>query len=556
MIHLKSPLRFRDRVRNLPVATALCLGLTIAAFGQTTPQPFSKGPYIQVPGPKTVSVLWESPSNSVGVVRFGRGGRLDRKVEAVIPRRMIGISEITSSDAGGSGAGSQSKSRTTNVFYLYSAALKGLKPGATYSYTVELNGRVTPLRSFNVLSTSASAVRFMAYGDTRSQPAIHTAIARRFKEHAPDFILHTGDLVARGEDYSLWSKEFFTPVANVINEVPFFPVIGNHEHDGTNYLAYMDLPGKKLWYSFDAGPVHVLALDFRSEKGTAEQFQFASRDLLSSHARWKIVFLHTPLFNVGGHASAWGHASYLPLFHRAKVDVVLSGHSHMYERFRPMASKDRPSEWPITHITTGGGGANLHTALANPALIAQETTNHYMVFDVTRNALRGKAIRADGSLIDSFEFRKPRRQLAPDYLAQVYPEESVALCVDLMPSLASRAAALPTAETPAAIMLSLLPRKKSLHPADLEISLTPESAVYYQLENGPLSGTTPPLGTTNTLWAQVRATGKANITEDKNHDLVPPLAFQARIKAADGETIAYGTKSRVSKTATDAAKKL
>ena len=71
------------------------------------------------------------------------------------------------------------------------------------------------------------------------------------------------------------------------------------------------------------------------------------------------MILHYPVFNIGGHNTGWGHAAYLPLFHAAKVDLVMAGHSHIYERFRPIASKSGTESWPITHITTGGGGAPL-----------------------------------------------------------------------------------------------------------------------------------------------------------------------------------------------------
>lgn len=534
---------------------AVCLGVALVAVAQEG-SPFSKGPYLQVPAPKTVAVMWESPSHRPGLVRFGRDGKLDRTVAPVTPRPITGVSGTLATDADASATARLSDHRQTNVVYLYTATLKGLTPGATYSYTVELDGTRTPPRRFRTLNPKAPSVRFIAYGDDRTHPDIHAALARRFQDYQPDFILHNGDLVARGDDYALWSREFFGPLAHVIDEVPIFPIIGNHEHDCTNYLALLDLPGRQRWYSFDAGPVHVLGLDFHYEKATDEQFRFAQHDLLASRARWKVVFLHPPVFNVGGHASAWGHDSYLPLFHQAKVDLVLAGHSHLYERFRPLASAAHPSEWPITHITAGGGGAPLHTSLPNPALAAHAAVHHFMVFDVTRDTLHGQAIREDGSVLDRFEIRKARRRPAPEYLAQVYPEESVELAVDIMPCLAGQAAALPRPDEAALVLFRAAPRRKAAPPAVMEISLTPESAVNYKLENGPLRLTTPGPGTTNSVWAKVRATGQAQITEDKNHILSPPLLFQAEVKAADGATIAFGAKSRLSSDAAEAAKKL
>lgn len=530
------------------LALSLVLGsLDARAADARKATPFSKGPYIQAPAPNTVAILWESPSNYTATVRFGRDRKLDQSIGPVVPRQLTGVSGTLASDKDGSVASTITTTRRTNVFYLYEAVLENLNPAATYSYSVELDGRASPVRRFKALDPEAKRVRFIAYGDTRSLPAIHERLARRFSANAPDFILHTGDLVARGEDYALWAKEFFSPLAGVIDHIPMFSVIGNHEHDCTNYLRYFRLPGAERWYSVDLGPVHVLALDFHFEDATDEQFQFARRDLLASKAPWKIVFMHEPVFNIGGHASAWGHKNYLPLFHEAHVDLVLAGHSHMYERFRPLAAWNTPGEWPITHITTGGGGANLHTSLAHPALLAHATTNHYMVFDVTRDTLRGRAILAGGQELDHFTFRKPDGQLAPKYLAQVLPEELVNLSVVIGPQLAGRAAAVPGPTNSANVTFSLAPLKKSPGPATLEIGLTPESARYYVLDPGPATAFMATAGGTNVVSVRVRSTGKQKVTEDKSHYLSPALVFQAKVKTEAGQTVAYGTKTRVVK---------
>lgn len=550
MNQLTSRLR-RFGFRTPRTVPALGLSLVLSAAAEE-PSPFTKGPYLQVPAPKTVAIMWESLGDHPGLVRFGRDGKLDRQVGPVTPRPITGVSGTLATDPDASATAILSPTRTTNIFYLYTAALTGLKPGATYSYRVELDGTQTPARRFTTLNPKAASVRFIAYGDDRTHPDIHAGLARRFNDYAPAFILHTGDLVARGDDYALWSREFFGPLAHVIDEVPIFPIIGNHEHNCTNYLALTDLPGRQRWYSFDAGPVHVLGLDFHYEKSTDAQFQFARRDLRASRARWKLVFLHPPVFNIGGHASAWGHESYLPLFHQAQVDLVIAGHSHQYERFRPLVSEAHPSEWPITCLTTGGGGANLHTSLPNPALAAHASVHHFLVFEATRDTLRGRAILEDGSVFDRFEIRKVHRRPAPEYLAQIYPEESVELTLDAMRSLTGRAAAVPQRDEAAPVLLTAVPRKNSAPPAELEISLAPESALNYTLENGPLRVTTPPAGATRAVWARVRATGRTKITADKNHDLSPHLVFQATVKAADGETIAYGAKSRLSQDAAEA----
>ena len=379
--------------RKLLLKPSLVIGWFLSALfclAQQTNQPplISKGPYIQAASPDTFVVIWESGTNLPGTVHYGAGKKLDLTATVDSPRRMVGISRpntnSTSSGRGGGfrpgGTGGSTNVSRTNIFFIYEATLPKLKPAKTYAYDVEFAGERTPAHQFKTLDAGASTAQFIVYGDSRSFPDIHAKLATRFKQHKPDFVLHTGDLVMRGKDYALWSREFFKPMANVIDEVPFFSVIGNHEEDGTNYLAYFHLPGKELWYSFDDGPVHFLALDYHFESSSNEQFRFAQQDLMKSRAPWKIVSLHYPVFNIGGHAAGWGHTNYLPLFHAANVDMVIGGHSHLYERFRPvLPPKGQPGS-VITCITTGGGGAELHTSFEHPALLSRETTNHYMFF--------------------------------------------------------------------------------------------------------------------------------------------------------------------------------
>jgi hypothetical protein len=223
----------------------------------------------------------------------------------------------------------------------------------------------------------------------------------------------------------LWEKEFFGPLANVIDEIPFLSAIGNHEDDGTNYLAQFQLPDQELWYSFDAGAAHFLALDYRYPAQTDPQYQFAQKDLLGSQTPWKIVFLHNPIFNFGGHNSMWGHEAYLPLLHKARVDLVVSGHSHIYERFKPLTSEAEKGKWAITHLTTGGGGAPLATPIENPAHAAYSRTNHFVVFEVTKDTLKGQAISREGTAFDEFVLKKTNGQYDPAYLARAYSESQV-----------------------------------------------------------------------------------------------------------------------------------
>lgn len=549
------------------------IGLGASARSGEFARVFQKGPYLQAPGSNTMTIMWESSINAPGVVRFGQGRRFDQEARLEAPFFMPAVTNYSVTNIFAQPLTNQAPTTAnphpfewktnvttiyvTNTVYLNELTLSNLTPNTTYSYVAETEGVASPVRRFHTLGAYAPRVRFIAYGDTRTQPKTHAALASKFKRYSPDFILHLGDLVAAGKRYDLWEREFFAPLADVIDEVPILPVIGNHEEDGTNYLRYIHLPAKERFYSYDMGPVHVLALDYHYEKSTDEQFAFAEHDLMSSHAPWKVVMLHYPVFNIGGHGTVWGHTNYLPLFHRARVDLVLGGHSHIYERFRPIAAASGPDSWPITHITTGGGGAPLAGAYPHPALAVRAATNHFVVIDATASTLKGCAVTTRNKVIDSFELRKVQGGYLASYYDQIYPEQGLKTSYEAAGALAGIAKALPGTNGWTQVVFNVGPLKRTGRPVGMEIDLSPASAVAYQLED-PVKLVTPSIGESNRVATVfIRATGKKKITaEGKEKELSPGLAFRARLWTGDVESVAYGPKCKLALPAPDPSKQV
>ena len=155
-------------------ATFICLVLVSAAAEKAHTPPYLskssnriiKGPYVQAPAPDRISILWETANPASGMVHFGLRGRLDQSARAE-SREMKGISTI-------------SRTNVTNIFYLHKAELRNLRPGARYSYCVSIDGSCTPIRSLSTFNPGARTVKFVAYGDSRSLPAVHAALVERY----------------------------------------------------------------------------------------------------------------------------------------------------------------------------------------------------------------------------------------------------------------------------------------------------------------------------------------------------------------------------------------
>ena len=549
------------RAASLSLFAVLLLAGNAIAEGPASV--FLKGPYLQAPGTNTMTVMWESAVNAPGFLRYGQGDRLNQmaRVDAPVPLLAVTHHSVTNmvwepatNQPPPSVANSEVVITTnvvkvylTNVVFLFELTLTNLAPNSRYAYSAATAGVVTPLKHFHTFGPFAPRMRFVAYGDTRNHPKTHLALASQFERYSPDFILHMGDLVSEGKRYDVWGTEFFQPLAKVIDEVPILPAIGNHEEDGTNYLRYLHLPGRERYDSYDMGPVHVLALDYHYEKSNDEQFTFAQQDLMSSQAPWKVVMLHYPVFNIGGHGTTWGLTNYLPLFHEAKVDLVIGGHSHLYERFRPVAAASGPDSWPITYITTGGGGAPLAVDHPHPALAAHAATNHFVLIDATRTSLKGYAITTRNRVFDSFELKKANGFPPPSYYAQVYSESALKLSYAAAESLAAIAKSLPETNASAQLEFNIPAFAKADQPVTMEISLAPGSAAAYELEDRPAEVLCPPIGATNrTVTVRVRATGKKKVTvEGKEKELNPPLTFQARLMTGTVESMAYGPRCKL-----------
>jgi len=108
-----------------------------------------------------------------------------------------------------------SRTNVTNIFYLHKAELRNLRPGARYSYCVSIDGSCTPIRSlstFNPRGANSEVCGLRRFAEFAGRACCS---GRALHRHSPDFILHTGDLVARGKDYALWSREFFRPASGV-----------------------------------------------------------------------------------------------------------------------------------------------------------------------------------------------------------------------------------------------------------------------------------------------------------------------------------------------------
>lgn len=282
-----------------------------------------------------------------------------------------------------------------------STTFNGLQPGTTYAYEFQANGQ-TIEGSFKTAPVGHAAFRFVVYGDTRSRHEMHQRVADAIVKDAPDFVIHTGDLVASGNDTGLWSK-FFSIEHDLLRHAAFFPVIGNHEHNSAQYFTFLHA---KPYYSFDWGSAHftILDTDFSSIPDKAnfwrEQFKWLERDLArNQRADLRFVIFHHPPYSaIKKRGINEDTVKFVPLFEKYKVQAVFSGHDHAYQRFLQNG---------VQYIVTGGGGAPLYDVDAPMPGITQklEKVEHFVDIKVEGKRAAIEALALDGRRIDYVELK-------------------------------------------------------------------------------------------------------------------------------------------------------
>jgi acid phosphatase type 7 len=287
--------------------------------------------------------------------------------------------------------------------------LTGLRAGETMQYQIPDIPGTTPedrKGSFTVPPAGAADFRFVVFGDTRTRDDLHRRIAQAIAATEPEFVIHTGDLVADGFDTLQWPN-FFSIEKELLRKTVFFPVMGNHERDNARFYEFFDV--KTPYYSFDWGRSHFIVIDsdvsnvsgssVARERFWTEQERWLEDDLARNRkAEFRFVVMHHPPFTVNQTASHMSKQTptLIPLFEKEKVTAVFGGHDHNYQHHVKNG---------IHYIVTGGGGAPL--APADPALpgitVKVESTEHYVAVRIQGGKAHIEAIALDGRNIETID---------------------------------------------------------------------------------------------------------------------------------------------------------
>jgi tartrate-resistant acid phosphatase type 5 len=254
-----------------------------------------------------------------------------------------------------------------------------------------------------VAAPSTPTVHFAVKGDWGTGSAGQAAVTRRMCGEARRrpfaFVLTTGDNFNRPDGVATRANFWGPERCLRAMRVRWRAAWGNHDVRGPSTATVLGAP--RRYYAFSAGPARFIVLDANAPTDAA-QMAFLRRQLARSRERVRIVALHQPVYTSGVHpASSDQQRLWAPLFRSGRVNLVLQGHNHMYERI----ARDG-----VTYITTSGGGDRLFPCLRpTPGLRACGLAFHFLLVTAGPRAIDVRAVTPRGRTLDRVTIPVPRR---------------------------------------------------------------------------------------------------------------------------------------------------
>ena len=249
------------------------------------------------------------------------------------------------------------------------------------------------------LPSAANSVKFAAIGDAGSGDPPQYDIANqmtRFHATFPfDRVIMLGDNIYGGQGPQDLIQKFSKPYKALLDMgVKFYASLGNHDDPANNRYPLWNMGGQ-MYYTYSTKNVRFFALD--SNQVDPKELAWLENALKNSQDEWKICYFHHPLYSDGGtHGSSVDvRALFEPLFVTYGVNIVFSGHDHIYERLTPQKG--------IYYFVEGAGGQLRKGDTNRSAMTAKsfDQDQSFMLVEVDGSLLSFQTISRVGATVDS-----------------------------------------------------------------------------------------------------------------------------------------------------------
>ncbi len=435
------PARVRRAVRLLGAVLVLLPAWVAEA------QTLVRGPYLQSGTASSVIVKWRTDEATDSVVRYGP-------------------------DPDSLTLSATNSTSTTE----HAVQLTGLSADAKYFYSVGYSVGTSSVTlaggdddHFVVTAPdpgTAKPTRIWVIGDSGTANgnarAVRDAFLKFTGSHDPDLWIMLGDNAYQDGTDTEYQAAVFETYPQVLRKIVLWPTLGNHDgHEADSatqsgpYYDIFSLPrngeaggvasGTEAYYSFDYGNLHFICLDSDETDRSADgaMMTWLAADLAANDREWIIVFWHHAPYSKGNYDSdELGRSIALrqnavPLLERYGVDLVLTGHSHSYERSYLIdghyglsgtftdAMKKNPGDGSATgdgayqkpaaigapragavYVVAGTAGYVRPGPFNHPAMAVSIETLGSMVLDVNGSRLDAIFLDSTGNIRDDFTILK------------------------------------------------------------------------------------------------------------------------------------------------------
>jgi len=249
------------------------------------------------------------------------------------------------------------------------------------------------------LPTRPESLKFAVIGDSGTGEPPQFEVGSKMAEARRTFPFETvimlGDNIYGRQTPQDFVTKFQRPYAPLLTAgVRFYATLGNHDAPANRFYPGFNMGGLR-YFTYFRKNVQFFVLD--SNAMDPQQLAWLDNALKESVSPWKICYFHHPLYsNAGRHGSEFELRVVLePLFVKYGVNVVYSGHDHVYERIKPQKG--------ITYFVNGSSG-QLRPGDLRPSATTAAYFDRDQVFslvEIDNDDLFFQAISRTGRTVDS-----------------------------------------------------------------------------------------------------------------------------------------------------------
>ncbi|KAA3608770.1 MAG: hypothetical protein D8M58_18710 [Calditrichaeota bacterium] len=388
---------------NKYIIILLTFVLTISCVQKNSPVKHPKiiGPYVQMPGKDHAYIYWAENTNFLQKgVSFENLNSVDQ-IWTHHKQYIVATREAQES---------------REIYYKIPGIGKGNFKFAPKDWSVPFN--------------------FVVFGDNKSwhtnqenSDEKYSKIIALVEEKKPEFIINTGDIVFEGRDYRDWEK-FFEISGELMKNIPYFPVVGNHEESSEPLYNFFEFPNNKTYYSFNWGAAHFIVLNSSGFESLVERRKYpeiewgkytssfmekVEKPFFKEQLEWLIsdleghkgfpyifVAFHYPVYNTLDRKienSFIINDDWKPLFKKYNVSAVFNGHNHHYHHVEDHGTH---------YLITAGAGAGIYSRKSElfPGEVKYAEDNHFILVSISSEESSFNVYNIDNEIIESFNINK------------------------------------------------------------------------------------------------------------------------------------------------------